>query len=139
MAMESVAMTDIVLNMFIFFFISFSLLYTFDADRAQSIKVKLPAAGNAVDAKKAASLSITITSAGLFYLGKTQVSEEEMKTEISRRFRENPELDVTLRSDRQTQFKDIVRVLSIISAHRIRNLNIAVIKEEDHIHTPGHI
>jgi len=43
-SMESVAMTDIVLNMFIFFFISFSLLYTFNPQRVQKLEVKLPAA-----------------------------------------------------------------------------------------------
>jgi hypothetical protein len=37
--LESVAMTDIVLNMFIFFFISFSLLYTFNPTKAKVIKV----------------------------------------------------------------------------------------------------
>ena len=39
-SMESVAMTDIVLNMFIFFFISLSLLYTFNPWK--KLDVKLP-------------------------------------------------------------------------------------------------
>ncbi|MDD5583801.1 MAG: hypothetical protein PHV55_01915, partial [Candidatus Omnitrophica bacterium] len=44
--LESVAMTDIVMNMFIFFFISFSLLYTFNADRLKKLGVNLPRAKN---------------------------------------------------------------------------------------------
>ncbi|MCX6340240.1 MAG: biopolymer transporter ExbD [Candidatus Aureabacteria bacterium] len=132
-ALESVAMTDIVLNMFIFFFISFSLLYTFNADRVQSIKVKLPVAGRAVETKEAASLSITITSTGILYLGKNEVSYEALEAEISRGSKENQEMDITLRSDRKTEFQDVVRVLSIISGHRIRNLNIDVIKDKNTI------
>ena len=35
-------MTDIVLNLFIFFFISFSLLYTFNPERLAKVPVKPP-------------------------------------------------------------------------------------------------
>ncbi len=131
-ALESVAMTDIVLNMFIFFFISFSLLYAFNADRTQSIKVKLPSAGNAAKNKKPSTLCITITSAGVPYLGGKQVGEEDLRSEISARCKEDPKLNITLRSDRQTQFKDVVRVLSIISEHPIGNLDIEVVKDRGH-------
>ena len=129
-ALESVAMTDIVLNMFIFFFISFSILYTFSPDRTQSIKVELPTAGNAVKTKETAPLVITVTREGVAYLGKQAMSDEDLRAEISRRCKENPKPDVSLRSDRQAQFKDVLRVLSIISEHRIGNLNIEVIKEK---------
>ena len=42
LTLESVAMTDIVMNMFIFFFITFSLLYTFNPQQESKIKVNLP-------------------------------------------------------------------------------------------------
>ena len=41
-SLESFAITDIILNMFIFFFISFSLVYTFNPARESRIIVKLP-------------------------------------------------------------------------------------------------
>jgi biopolymer transport protein ExbD len=128
-ALESIAMTDIVLNMFIFFFISFSLLYTFNPERTHSIKVELPKAGSAVKAGETAPLVITVTHNGLAHVGKREMSDEDLKAEISRRCKENPELDISLRADRQARFQDVVRVLSIISEHRIGNLNIEVIKE----------
>lgn len=128
-ALESAAMTDIVLNMFIFFFISFSLLYTFDPDRTQSIKVELPKAGNVESPKETTPLVITVTREGVAYLGKRVATDEDLRAEISRRCKENPKLDVSLRSDRQTRFEAVVRVLSIISEHRTGNLDIEVIKE----------
>jgi len=53
-SLESIVMTDIVMNLFIFFFISFSLLYSFDPSRAKQIKVNLPMAKNvmALDKKR---------------------------------------------------------------------------------------
>ncbi|MEJ2746029.1 MAG: biopolymer transporter ExbD [bacterium] len=133
-ALESIAMTDIVLNMFIFFFISFSLLYTFNPDRAQSIKVELPTAGDAVITQEAAPLIITVTREGLVYLGNKEMSDDDLKAEISRRCKEAQKPNIALRSDRQAQFKDVVRVLSIISGCRIGNLNIEVVKEETDRH-----
>ena len=129
-ALESVAMTDIVLNMFIFFFISFSLLYTFNPERTQSIKVELPKAGNAVKTNESDPLVITVTADGLIYLGRKETGGEALESEIARRCKEDPKLNVSLRSDRQARFEDVVRVLSIISEHRIGNLNIEVIKED---------
>jgi biopolymer transport protein ExbD len=134
--LESVTMTDIVLNMFIFFFISFSLLYTFNAERVHSVKVELPNAGNAVTTEDIASLSITITDSGVLYLDKTRVTGDELKREIARAYKNNPEINVALYSDKQTPFKDIVRVLSVLSEHKIRNLDIGVIKEEDNAPAP---
>ena len=41
-SLESVAMTDIIMNLFIFFFITFSLLYTFNPFGESKIKIDLP-------------------------------------------------------------------------------------------------
>lgn len=126
--LESVAMTDIVLNMFIFFFISFSLLYTFNADRAHSIKITLPAAGNAAPMKDTPSVRVTVTGEGDLYVDTRQVTESELRADIARRKAANPELKIVLRSDAQAPFEDALRVLSIVSEHRIRTLDIAVIE-----------
>jgi biopolymer transport protein ExbD len=128
--LESIAMTDIVLNMFIFFFISFSLLYTFNPERTHSIKVDLPKAGSAIKPEKASQLVITVTHNGLVHVGKQEMSGEALRAEIARRCKEEPSPNVSLRSDKQAQFKDVVRVLSIISEHQVGNLDIEVIKED---------
>ncbi len=128
--LESVAMTDIVLNMFIFFFISFSLLYTFSPYRMQKLEVKLPQATSATPLKNVKQANITITNEGLIYLFREQVTTKDLKEKIYLLHKDNPELSVVLRSDRLVRFKDVVRVLDILSELGIANLNIAATTEQ---------
>ena len=127
--LESVAMTDIVLNMFIFFFISFSLLYTFSPSRVQKLEVKLPKATNVTPMKNIDKADVTITNEGLTYLDKELVTRKELKEKINLMYKNNPDLNVILRSDRLVNFKDIVSVLDVLSELGIRNLNIAATTE----------
>ncbi len=129
--LESVAMTDIVLNMFIFFFISFSLLYTFNAKRVQKLDVKLPQAQSTTPIKSQNQLNITITSEGVVYLDEELVTKKELKEKTAELFRQNPNLSVVLRSDRLTRFKDIVTTLDILGEIGIKNLNIAAEAEDE--------
>jgi biopolymer transport protein ExbD len=128
--LESVAMTDIVLNMFIFFFISFSLLYTFSPYRMQKLEVKLPQAASATPLKNVKQANVTITNEGLIYLFREQVTTKDLKEKIYLMHKDNPELSVVLRSDRLVRFKDVVRVLDILSELGITNLNIAATTEQ---------
>lgn len=129
-SLESVAMTDIVLNMFIFFFISFSLLYTFSPYRIKKLEVKLPEATSATPIKSTNLANITITNEGLVYLDKELLTRKELKEKMYVMYRDNPGLKVILRSDRLVQFKNIVSILDILSELGITNLNIAATAEQ---------
>lgn len=129
-SLESVAMTDIVLNMFIFFFISFSLLYTFSPYRIKKLDVNLPEAASAQPIKDKSQVDITINNEGLVYLDKELVTLKELRSKIITMQGSNPELIVILRSDRLVRFKEIVGVLDILNGLGIRNLNIAATAEE---------
>lgn len=129
-SLESVAMTDIVLNMFIFFFISFSLIYTFNPYRMQKLEVELPQATSTKAIKDTDQAYITITNEGLIYLDKDLVTRKELKEKIYIIHKNYPDLDIILRSDRLVRFKDIVSVLDILSAVGVKNLNIAATTEE---------
>ncbi|MFA6217732.1 MAG: biopolymer transporter ExbD [Candidatus Omnitrophota bacterium] len=126
LSLESVAMTDIVLNMFIFFFISFSLLYTFSPQRVKKLEVKLPEAASAspmvIDNKQ---VNITITNEGVMYLDKNVVTKKELKEKIAGLADRNPELAVILNSDKLVRFQDVVIVLDILNELGVKNLNIA--------------
>ena len=129
-SLESVAMTDIVLNMFIFFFISFSLLYTFSPYRIKKLDVKLPEAKAASTVRNANQADILITNEGLLYLNQQLLTRQEFKEKMDILHRDNPGLVVLLRSDRLTQFKNIVSVLDTLTELGIKNLNIAATSEE---------
>lgn len=128
-SLESVAMTDIVLNMFIFFFISFSLIYTFNPTRAQKIEVKLPQAQNVRDLGESDQIDITLTQEGPVYLDKEIVSMKNLSSKLKQRVSSNPSLNVVIRSDRLVPFKTVVSILDIVSGSGIKNVSIAAVKE----------
>ena len=127
--LESVAMTDIVLNMFIFFFISFSLLYTFSPQRIKKLEVKLPEAKTTTPINETNQTMITITNEGLIYLDKELVTMKELKEKINLSHKDNPELNVILASDRLVPFKNVVKILDALTELGVKNLNIAAITE----------
>lgn len=128
-SLESVAMTDIIMNMFIFFFISFSLLYTFNPNRVQKLDIKLPKAANTSNIENYSQVNISLSNEGMIYLGEDAVNIRTLKEKISLRRKENPNLVVILRADKLVAFKNIVNVLDTLTELGISNLNIATVKE----------
>jgi biopolymer transport protein ExbD len=129
MSLESIAMTDIIMNMFIFFFISFSLLYTFNPNRVQKLDIKLPKAANASNIEKQDQVNITLSKDGPIYLGEDIVTVKELRAVVSAKLKNNPDLIVILRADKLVGFHKIVDVLDVLTELGITNLNIAAVKD----------
>jgi len=123
--LESVVMTDIILNMFIFFFISFSLLYTFNPYRLKKLEVKLPKAQSALTLAEKEQLNIIINNEGLIYLEEEPVTKKALKERISFYRKQNPSLKIIVSCDRLVRFRDIVETLDILNSLGITNLNLA--------------
>ena len=128
-SLESMAMTDIIMNMFIFFFISFSLLYTFNPHRAQKLDIKLPKADNASNIEKQDQLNITLSKEGPVYLGEDIITIRELKQAVAGKLKDNSELTIVLRADKVISFHKIVDILDILTGLGVTNLNIAAIKD----------
>lgn len=129
--LESVAMTDIVLNMFIFFFISFSLLYTFSPERVQKLDIKLPEAENTATIEDKKQIEILLKADGSVYIGKDRVSLSGLRDAVKARYKATSGMSVILRSDRTVYFKQIVNVLDILTELKINRLSIATVHEKD--------
>ena len=69
-SLESVAITDIIMNMFIFFFITFSFLATFHKSNEGELDVNLPKAASATPPAEKKGLSVNLTQEGGLFLGK---------------------------------------------------------------------
>jgi biopolymer transport protein ExbD len=124
--LESVAMTDIVLNMFIFFFISFSLLYTFNPSKSKHIKVNLPKAKHVTSTQaKDEVVNITLSSEGPLYLEGNVVTLKELEIKLATAARRNPSVSVVIEVDRLVAFKNVVRVLDVLNSLGIERLRIA--------------
>ena len=120
--------TDVILVLLVIFMLATPLMYQ------SSIKVKLPDSKGAEPrdtgrAKQAQSV-VSVTSEGMVYLDDKVVTLKELKSKIAALKKENPSLNVYLRSDQQTRFRDVVDVLDILSALGIANLDIAATKVE---------
>jgi biopolymer transport protein ExbD len=128
MGLESIAMTDIVMNMFIFFFISFSLLYTFSPARIQKLTVNLPKASSTAPLQNQNRMEITMTGEGRMYLDGKAMTIPQIRDEVEAKHNANPELMVILRADKAVKFERFVSVLDILVAVGVKNLDIATEK-----------
>ena len=125
-ALESVAMTDIILNMFIFFFISFSLLYTFNASRLHKLGVNIPKAKTATPVDDARVINISVARNGVVYFEKEAVTLDELIDAIEVTKSKNPSLRVLVRADQTAPFKDVAKVLDVLNGLQVQNIGIAV-------------
>ncbi len=128
--LENVAITDIIMNMFIFFFISFSLLYTFSPQRIQKLDLKLPEANNIVPLEDKGQINVSITGQGAYYVDKDKVTLDGLKEKVAAKYKANPKAAVILRADKTVRFKQIVNVLDILTELKVSRLSIAAISDK---------
>jgi len=129
--LESVAMTDIVLNMFIFFFISFSLLYTFNPTKAKVIKVNLPSAKHVMNPGSSGGyVTIVLSGEGPLYLEGEVVTYRELEDRLLQKKAAQPGMMVVIQVDRLAPFKNVVRVLDVLNGLGIERLRIAAQQEK---------
>ncbi len=126
LSLESVAMTDIVMNLFIFFFISFSLLYTFNPHKESKIEVKLPEGQTREEAKGDAPLLVTVTAGNEIFIGKTRVLPDKLKTALSSEYKSSRPSGLLVRADKSASVDTLVRVLDTAKQIGIPKLGVAV-------------
>jgi biopolymer transport protein ExbD len=125
-SLESVAITDIILNMFIFFFTSFSLVYTFNPTRESRILVKLPQADIKAPADQKEPLIVTINSRNEVFLNNRQKSLKDLKTELQSLIAFNKMRPVIVRADKSVVFDRVVQILDVAKNSGVERLGIAV-------------
>lgn len=118
--------TDVILVLLVIFMITTPLI------SEQSIKVNLPKAnsGRSPVPGKSSSVRVTVTSKGLVYLDNRLLTPEELREGIRTRYKNNPEILVMVRADKQVSFKEVVTVLDILTDVGIRRFTIATTAEE---------
>jgi biopolymer transport protein ExbD len=125
-SLESVAITDIILNMFIFFFTSFSLIYTFSPMRESRIIVKLPQADIKAPADQKEPIIINITSRNEVFLGNKLKALRDLKIELETLIAFNKMRPVIVRADKSVVFDRVVQVLDVAKNSGVERLGIAI-------------
>ncbi|MDO8535558.1 MAG: biopolymer transporter ExbD [Candidatus Omnitrophota bacterium] len=129
-ALESVAMTDIVMNMFIFFFISFSILYTFNPTRVSKVEVKLPKASSAVSLEGSEKIILAITRDGEYLINDEKKDLKNLKDYLAGKAKDDPSMSLLLKVDSRTKFSNVVNILDMINELHIERVSVAAIKRK---------
>jgi biopolymer transport protein ExbD len=135
LSLESVAITDIILNMFIFFFTSFSLVYTFNPSRESRIQVKLPQADVRTPAAQVEPIVVTIDAANRIYLGSKLTTLTGLTSGVESALGGDATTTVIVRSDRVVIFDRVIQVLDAVKKSGAQRLSLAV---EEKGSPPGH-
>ena len=125
-SLESVAITDIILNMFIFFFTAFSLVYTFNPSRESRITVKLPQADIKTPVEQSDPVIINIKGRNEIFLGNKPRTLRDLRTDLQSLMAKNKERPVIVRADKRVVFDDVVQVLDVTKNAGVRTLGIAI-------------
>ena len=123
-------MTDIVMNLFIFFFISFSLLYTFNPNRESKIEVKLPEGAVSSAPKGESPLVVTVTSGNEIYIGKTRIKPAKLINELATHSRSKQYSGVLVRADKTASVDYLVKVLDAAKQAGVQKLGVAIDQAE---------
>ena len=115
-----VSLIDVLLVVLIF------LMVTTAFKETPAFKVVLPETTQKTETpgvRDSPPLIITITTnAPHFYLGKTAVTFERLKAELTQRSRENPRLVVALRADDQAAYGNVVKITEAAQAAQVAEI-----------------
>ena len=135
LTLESIAFTDIILNIFIFFFTAFSLVYTFNPERESRIFVKLPQADVKTPVDQKEPIVISINNRNEVFLGNKPKTLRNLKTELQALMAFNKMRAVIVRADKNVVFDHVVQVLDVAKNAGVERMGIAI-EEKPSNHKP---
>ena len=95
-----------------------------------NLKVTVPSAKNTKAASENRKVNITINNQGVIYLEKEPVTKDELQDGVKALRKNNSQIHVLLMIDEKAMFKDISKVLDVLSGAQIEDVNIAVSQEK---------
>jgi biopolymer transport protein ExbD len=112
--------------MFIFFFISFSLLYTFNPYKESKIKVNLPKGVTDIQPKGESPLIVSVTAKNEIYIGKNKISSESLLKELTSYSQTAKQNGLIVKSDKQASVDYFVQVLDAAKQAGIDKLGVSI-------------
>ncbi|WP_026776834.1 biopolymer transporter ExbD [Polaribacter sp. Hel_I_88] len=106
------SMTDIVFLLLIFFMLTSTLV------TVSAIDVLLPKAGGKTENSK--SVAVSITNESFFYIDKTQVSSENLESEILRSVGSDKKKTIIIRGDKDVPYKNVMQVIDIANKNKLK-------------------
>lgn len=122
---EPFALTDIILNVFIFFFISFSFLATFDKSREGQVDVALPKTVSASPPTENKRLTVSLTKEGGLYLQAQPITLQQLEAQFKAEKAEGANITVVVRADSEVTHGRVVEVMDLARIEGLDRLAIA--------------
>ena len=124
-SMEPLALTDIIINMFIFFFITFSFLATFQKKNEGQVNVSLPKAVSATPPVEKKRLSVSLKEDGGLFLGETPTTIEELEARFKVEKAQSKDVTLVIRADGDVTHSRVVEVMDLARIEGLNRLAIA--------------
>ena len=122
--MESVAFADIVINLFVFFFITFGLFATFDPAQKGTFPIELPHANTSSSNKAFQPLALTIERNGTLHLGSQVIGRTELKEMLNHELLLRKDKKVLIRADRRISLQTLGSILDIVRSSKAKSISI---------------
>jgi len=123
-SLESVALTDIIMNLFIFFFITFSFLATFHKTNEGQVDVNLPQATASAPPLEKKSMMVSMAKEGTVFLDEIPVTLEQLRTHFQAQKTQEADLTLVIRADKEVPHGRVVEVMDIARTEGLTHLAI---------------
>ncbi len=121
--LENIALTDMILNLFLFFVISFGLTTSMAAKHRESpLKVSLPSVGTGSNEKIALRHEIRLLKQGEILWDGSSLGLQDLKEKLTQK--ENRLGQIALRADKNASVQALVSVLETIRASGATNVSL---------------
>ena len=124
---DSVALADIVINLFVFFFITFGLNASFDSVKKGNFPIDLPKASSATLPKSQKNLTLSIDRTGNIYLGPWTVSIGELKTTLNHELTLQKNKDILIQADRSISLQTFISILDVVKTTKAHSVAVETI------------
>ena len=126
LSLESVAMADIIMNLFIFFFISFSILYTFNPYGESKIKINLPKGTTTVQTTADSPIIISINSENEIFISDKKILSDQIAAELAAISDKAKQNGIIIKADKLALVDFFVRVLDAAKESGIDKVGISI-------------
>ena len=126
LSLESVAMADIIMNLFIFFFISFSILYTFNPYGESKIKINLPKGTTTVQTTADSPIIISINSENEIFISDKKILPDQIAAELAALSDKAKQNGIIIKADKLSLVDFFVRVLDATKESGIDKVGISI-------------
>ena len=122
--LEPIALADIVINLFVFFFVTFGLFATFDAKQKSLLPIALPQSNRIPSPKTADPLARTMTRGRGLRLGLRPVTLAQLKRAVDYELSMRKGKNIKVQADRAILVQQLVSVLDILRETKAQAISI---------------